>query len=772
MRKITSTIMIIVALLTTFLLVSCKNNEPKPIDREPVVSEEEKAVIDKFETNELIIFKDNEKFDNVLSNFEIISKIDKYNIFWESNNENIKIKNNAGLITRLDQDQAVELTATILIRDDLFKSRTFELVIKKMEDDGEVIDPNETYYKLTLPEGITADVSDLNMVLAGTDIDITIPQAADKDTLVFINGKYTYYSDPSLIEIEVNEDIVLTTQEVAKTTSIYEARKMINELATIKGIITGIIPDGDANYYYINDQTAAIMMRSAIHSHLKVGDLFVIEGLVSDYFNNVVIYPQSEDLLIVSNQPLPPAIYAKDVSKGTLDYENLTLQAQRFDVENLILKTKPTAGVNQNFFVADIFGNEVQVRFHKYLTPSVSDAIWEKVKDLEIGDTFSLFGVHLGQYKYKNDPYIVQFMVSDASEVEVLDEKVRHNVTFVLNNGKPNVVVAVTEGTNIQLTVVPRPTKSGYKFMGWTFDDAPYDFNAIITSPITISATWEETEEDPYDPVNPTDPNNQAVIENQKDPQVINYYMGINFNASASSLVSDLKTLVYAKELSYDSAKSWLLDADRDLVNRTKLRGIYDQALFNDRWDSAATWNREHVWPQSKLGSAGKGEAHNLRVSGVRINSSRGNMQFSETSSSTGNLGYSLGSYWWPGDVDKGDVARILMFMHLRHGLRLDNSSDGMGMGQLSLLFKWHQEDPVDAFEIQRNNVIYSWQGNRNPFIDQPQIFEKIWKQVSGITASAAEFREVATNTKLEYKTIQTTINLTFFKNEINILGA
>jgi endonuclease I len=48
-------------------------------------------------------------------------------------------------------------------------------------------------------------------------------------------------------------------------------------------------------------------------------------------------------------------------------------------------------------------------------------------------------------------------------------------------------------------------------------------------------------------------------------------------------------------------------------------------------------------------------------------------------------------------------------------------------MGDLSTLIEWHENDPVDDFEMNRNNVIESIQGNRNPFIDHPEFVNKIW---------------------------------------------
>jgi endonuclease I len=69
--------------------------------------------------------------------------------------------------------------------------------------------------------------------------------------------------------------------------------------------------------------------------------------------------------------------------------------------------------------------------------------------------------------------------------------------------------------------------------------------------------------------------------------------------------------------------------------------------------------------------------------------------------------------------------------MYIRYdGLKLtDNiqNADKTSMGKLSLFLEWHEDDPVDNFEIQRNNRIYAYQGNRNPFIDYPEYVDRIF---------------------------------------------
>ena len=98
-----------------------------------------------------------------------------------------------------------------------------------------------------------------------------------------------------------------------------------------------------------------------------------------------------------------------------------------------------------------------------------------------------------------------------------------------------------------------------------------------------------------------------------------------------------------------------------------------------------------------------------------------------------------LHQIWEPRDEVKGDVARIIFYMATRYmgdpgepSLNvvdyINNSSDPL-MGKLSTLLEWNEQDPVDAFERRRNQVIFNWQQNRNPFIDYPELANLIWAE-------------------------------------------
>ena len=63
-------------------------------------------------------------------------------------------------------------------------------------------------------------------------------------------------------------------------------------------------------------------------------------------------------------------------------------------------------------------------------------------------------------------------------------------------------------------------------------------------------------------------------------------------------------------------------------------------------------------------------------------------------------------------------------------------------MGILQDLLEWNKLDPVDEFEIHRNNLLYrNFSFNRNPFIDFPEWAEYIWGKRKGQTASFATLK-------------------------------
>jgi endonuclease I len=199
-------------------------------------------------------------------------------------------------------------------------------------------------------------------------------------------------------------------------------------------------------------------------------------------------------------------------------------------------------------------------------------------------------------------------------------------------------------------------------------------------------------------------------------------------------------------ELSYSAIWEALMntDEDPDYSNHVILFYTRRSQSKSQHGGNINDWNREHVWAKSHgdFGtSQGPGtDLHHLRPTDVTVNSSRSNLDFDNGGSphpETPMTFYDKDS-WEPNDSIKGDVARMLFYMDVRYegdsgelDLKLNNMVNNNKKplhGKLSVLVEWHKEDPVDSFEMKRNDIIYErYQGNRNPFIDHPEWVEEIW---------------------------------------------
>jgi endonuclease I len=260
------------------------------------------------------------------------------------------------------------------------------------------------------------------------------------------------------------------------------------------------------------------------------------------------------------------------------------------------------------------------------------------------------------------------------------------------------------------------------------------------------------------------------------------YYAGVN-TGSASALRSSLHPIIDDHvKIPYTASSTDTWDAlnvvDQDPLNTSRVLDIYKNASYVKASGGNNFYNREHTWPNS-LGFPSDGatnyaytDLHMLMISDIAYNSSRGNKPYDNCPSgcteyaTTAYNGAGGGSGTYPGNSNwsnasvfqvwsrlKGNVARAMFYMDLRyeggtHGgsgaaepdLRLTDTlslvtTTGSNasiayMGKLSTLIQWHQQDPVDAAEQLRNEVIQTYQGNRNPFIDHPEWVGCIYQSI------------------------------------------
>jgi endonuclease I len=254
----------------------------------------------------------------------------------------------------------------------------------------------------------------------------------------------------------------------------------------------------------------------------------------------------------------------------------------------------------------------------------------------------------------------------------------------------------------------------------------------------------------------------------QNGAPAIPYYNGFNWSLMGASLKNELATKItttHTKFLTYAQLESSLriVDLDPNDATNTNVLLVYGYDDLNvcnyvsesdfgtsPNWNqhrrrnknadvsggSECAWNREHVYAQAlgtpNLGTSGAGsDAHHLRTADVDRNANRSSAKFGAGS---GNSGYN-GSFWYPGDEWKGDVARICMYLYLHYPTQCLPENVGTGpftSDMLTLFLQWNAEDPVSLYEDKRNTYLgnsanFYGQGNRNPFIDNPYLATKIW---------------------------------------------
>lgn len=165
-------------------------------------------------------------------------------------------------------------------------------------------------------------------------------------------------------------------------------------------------------------------------------------------------------------------------------------------------------------------------------------------------------------------------------------------------------------------------------------------------------------------------------------------------------------------------------------------------------------YNREHSFPKSWFDDQSPmySDAFHIYPTDGKVNGQRSNYPFGECANGNyvssngsvralGKLGQSTfagynGTVFEPDDQYKGDFARSYFYMAAAYNSQIDewnsaqlagNSYPCFSSWSVNLLMKWHREDPVSQKEIDRNEVVYKWQRNRNPFIDYPELAEYVW---------------------------------------------
>ena len=228
-------------------------------------------------------------------------------------------------------------------------------------------------------------------------------------------------------------------------------------------------------------------------------------------------------------------------------------------------------------------------------------------------------------------------------------------------------------------------------------------------------------------------------------------------------------------------------------------------------YDSEADcYNKEHIFPQGFFNEQlpMRSDLHHVVPTDGRVNGFRSNYPFgvvgtnlisqSGISNPTQN-GSKLGNCIYPGytetvfepiDEFKGDIARMLLYFAVRYednwndsgweahtvaSNPLNGTSDQFyETWYINLLLDWHNNDAVNQREIDRNNEAYNYQGNRNPFIDNPDYADMIWNTTPDIEAPTDPTNLVASNptdTSIDLSWTVSTDNISVSEYDIYVGG-
>ncbi|MFV0468183.1 MAG: endonuclease [Dysgonomonas sp.] len=402
--------------------------------------------------------------------------------------------------------------------------------------------------------------------------------------------------------------------------------------------------------------------------------------------------------------------------------------------------------------------------------------------------------------------YSVSGVISNLNATYQLQPRSNDDITFIADNTPPSISKAtVVNSTKIILEFTEKVTESSANQpVNFLIDNQPVTSSQIsATNAAKVTLTFPAIANGPHIlTVN----NIYDLHNNSNATQAINFtYVDSNYPSGYYDPAQGLTGIVLKQTLhniikdhtakSYDYA--WTAYKIADVKPNGKVWDIYSdnpngtpayEYDFDKNEGGAGNgegngFTREHTFPKSWFGGAVLpmySDLFALYPCDAHVNGNRGTYPYGEVSvaeftSTNGSKrgkntssGYS-GTVFEPIDEYKGDLARTYFYMATRY-YGEDSSWPGSDMVSgaelkpwaLSLMLKWHNQDPVSEKEIVRNNAIYSIQNNRNPFIDHPEWVTAIW---GNSTSIQEEFNNSSENSVDIYPNPANKIIYLSFKN-------
>ncbi|WP_286912417.1 endonuclease [Flavobacterium sp. UBA4197] len=362
------------------------------------------------------------------------------------------------------------------------------------------------------------------------------------------------------------------------------------------------------------------------------------------------------------------------------------------------------------------------------------------------GITITAPTTHLNE----GDSFVITFTTQTNVASNLTFNFSLHNDSFTTADYIGNTTVLIPAGSNsfsTTIQIIDDAIDEGDEVLKIKFGTLPAGYVRmndnieirVIDNDFTVSA-WGT-------PLNPT----HGVVTSTAPAGYYNSLEGLSGAALKQAVQNIIANPAVVRAHNYGDIVEILKKADQNPLNSNQVWMMYVESPrakldYQTGSSNVGTWNREHIYPQSRGGfsngtsstpdginvwlptnaddiNAAHADAHHLRAEDGPENSSRNNRDYGGTDYN-GPVG-TQGSW-------KGDVARAVFYMAVRYNA-LDvvngNPPDTTvgQLGDLASLLAWNHSDPSDDFEMNRNNYIYTWQVNRNPFIDHPGLADYIW---------------------------------------------
>lgn len=327
--------------------------------------------------------------------------------------------------------------------------------------------------------------------------------------------------------------------------------------------------------------------------------------------------------------------------------------------------------------------------------------------------------------------------------------------TLTISAGEGGTVNTSVNGTyieNEEVTIIAT-ANSGYHFVKWSDGNTNSTRTITMTQNITLKAEFAADAAGEPDCA-------YTVLNGKKNNDIL---------TALHDLIKEHTVLDYS-EVRADKARV-------DLAADGTVMDIYSDCSFSKSsycgnatdYEACDCYNREHILPQSWWGNDNtqpmRTDLYNVYPTDFVANSNRSAWPYGEVTGTvdwSNALGSKVGYGTWgssgnnmafePADVYKGDIARAYFYMITCYldksfaqggkGYQVftySNSRSSFTSKALTLFLKWHRNDPVSDKERNRNNAVEKIQGNRNPFVDEPDLVEYIWGNKKSQTYKCGE---------------------------------